>query len=527
MDQLFEKFYDIKPEISSSAVKRMGILEFQERILRLITTKTSVHTQIRFIEIVSANIETFLIERLVEIRNYEEYKTIVVKIKHLMKMIDRLLSNLEKKYELQDLIDNKHNIPTVKYLYLTLQQSCYIEETDQEKIREHLQLVEDRNEPCILLTDSKDVQSDSQHNTVYRFICPRSFMLRDEYKKAIESKFGKLVINLEPRIDPTINIRKNLDNRENFLLRYPNINVDVVASFICEMCSDPAIVTIMVTLYRVNPKDSYIVKALKEAAKSKIVFVFVELKAHGDEQNNLRIYEELKDAGCHVRVDYLGYKVHGKFFLAMTKSGKIYAHIGTGNYNEITAQQYTDMHYITASPEITQEMLNIALSIFEKRIYITTKKEPKVFSSPVNIRSQIIQMINQEIAKGKNGLIYIKVNNLCDDEISVLLTQAAKHGVNVKIICRTACTLKPTNQLRIRSKVGMYLEHDRMYIFGDRAFIGSADLLYRNISKRFELMCEVSQFYIYDWFMGVWNSRPIFELKLNNNNERIWRRIHK
>lgn len=527
MDHLFEKFHTIKPECSSNAAKRIGILEFQERILRLITAKTSVHKQIQIIEIVSTNIESFLIERLVEIRDYDEYKRIVSKIKHLMKRIVCLLSNLEKEYKLQDLIEDKKNTPAVKYLYLTLQQSCYIEETDQEKIREHLQLIEDQNEPCIMLTDSKDTQIDTHHNVVYRFICPRAFMLRNVYKKAVELKFGKLEINMEPKIDPTLNIRKNLDIKESYLLRYPNINVDIVASFITEMCHDPTIVTIMVTLYRVNPKDSYIIKALKEAAKTKIVFVFVELKAHGDEKNNLQISKELQEAGCHVRVDYFGYKVHGKFFLAMTKHGKVYAHIGTGNYNEITAQQYTDMHYITASPDITQELLNIAVALFEKRIYCTTKTEPKIFSSPVNVRRQIIRMIHEEIVKGEDGVIYIKVNNLCDDEISTLLTQAAKYGVDVKIICRTACVLDPRENLRIRSKVGMHLEHERMYLFGERAFIGSVDLMYRNLSERFELMCEVDHFYIYDWFMDIWNSRPIFELILNHKNERIWRRLHK
>ena len=523
MDQIFQKFQIIKPKISSSYIKRMGILEFQERILDLITDDMDLIDKMKYIQIVCGNIRNFFIERFVEIRSHDEFNRVTTKIKHIIGRIDELLNSLADNYKLRGQIDNKGGCVIVDYLYHTMQQSYYAEETDIEKIRTCVHALERTDQQCIELSDFN--APTSRYNVIYKFVCPRSFMLVDEYVKAAEILYGKVGKEEMSEFSPESHISE-LKTGSEFLLRVPYDNYDFVTSFIAGMCINTTIESIWITLYRVNPNDSIVIKYLKEAAaKKKNVFVFVEIYAHGDEINNSKIVEELKQAGCSVNVNYFGYKVHGKMFLAMDRDGKLYGHIGTGNYNEKTARQYTDIHYITGNEEITHEMLNILISLFEKRIYHTQLEHPKIFSSPSNIRHEIIRLINQEICKGKNGRTYIQANNLCDNEISNLLYNAANAGVDVKIICRTSCNLIPTNNIQVRSKAGIYLEHDRIYIFGDKCYIGSADLFYRNLSKRFEIMCEVNSIKILKYFILVWESKPIFELQVRGSRKR-WRKIN-
>ena len=521
MDQIFQKFKEIKPKISSSAIKRSGILDFQERILRLVNHNMPVLEQVNYLSIVAKNIENFMIERLPEIRNHREFKITLIRIKDIMHKIDRLLEDHINNFHLRDEIISHDNCTVVKYLYLAMQQSCYTEETDMEKIREQLRILESENKPCIGLTDSRVIAScNTMGNIVYWFVCPRSFILIDEYVEVFKNHLNDPNYLTKPANTKMPNQFKDaLDKGEEFIIRCPYDNYDLVLNFISEMCTDRNnIHTIWITLYRVNPIGSKIIQYLKDAAKlGKRVFVFIELNSRGDENNNYKVYEELKAVGCNVKTDYFGYKVHGKMFLAMDNKGDLYGHIGTGNYNEKTAKQYTDIHYITGKREIVYEMLNIMIALFEKRLYRTNIDEPKVISSPMNIRPFIIEMISEEIRKGKDGRIFIKVNNFCDEEITSLLYDAAMHGVDVKVICRTACTLNPINNLEIRSKAGIYLEHDRIYIFGDKTFIGSADLLFRNISKRFEIMCQIENNKIYDYFINVWNDYPIFKLSQDHN----------
>lgn len=521
MDQIFQRFKEIKPKISSSKMKRFGILNFQERILELINVDMPILEQMNYLNIVAKNIENFMIERVPEIRSHKEFKIIIKKIKIIMNRIDQILKDRITKYNLQDKFNNHLNCCLVKYLYIAMQQSCYAEETDNEKIREQLEILANENKPCIGLTDTQFIATNNtaEYNIIYWFICPRSFLLIDEYIKIFKSSFKDSNSIDSIVTDLPIKFKYELDKGEEYLIRCPYDNYDLVLNFVSEMCSrSNEIHTIWITLYRVNPKDSKIVSYLKDAARlGKRVFVFIELNSKGDELNNYNVCKELKAAGCNVKTDYFGYKVHGKIFLAMDNNGNLYGHVGTGNYNEKTAKQYTDIHYITSKHEITREMLNIVIALFEKRIYRTNIDDPKIFSSPMNIRPMIIKMIEEEIRKCEQGRIYIKVNNLCDEEIMGLLYDAARHGVDVKIICRTTCTLNSMNNLEIRSKAGIYLEHDRIYIFGDRTFIGSADLLFRNISKRFEIMCEIEKENIYEYFMNVWDDRPIFTLSQNHN----------
>lgn len=525
MDYMFNRFKEIKSYVSSSNTKRIGILDFQMRILELIRDDLPIIDQIRYVDIVADNIKNFMIERVPEIRSYKEFDLTIKYIQRIMQSISDLLENRANKYKITD-IDRFPKSPVIDYLYLTMQQSCYFEETDIEKIKEQMEVLKEENKPCIGLTDYASIANSYMgHNVVYWFVCPRSFLLVKEYVRAFDDRF-KCISNTDfspSKLLPEKSFIDDLDHGREFVIRCPYNSYITVEKFIQEMCTDENIKNVWITLYRVNPNHSKIVEYLKSAAKKgKNVFVFVELNARGDEINNYRTCEELKNAGCNVRTDYFGYKVHGKLFLAMHKDGNLYGHIGTGNYNEKTAMGYTDIHYITGNKEKTSEMLNILIALFEKKVYRTNLEDPKVISSPMNIRPFIINFILNETHKGKDGRIYIKVNNFCDEEITTLLYDAADSGVDVKLICRTACTLKPRNNLKVRSKAGKYLEHDRIYVFGDRYFIGSADLLFRNISKRFEIMCEIEDSSIYAYFMRVWEDKPIY----NMTGYRKWRLLN-
>ena len=288
MDQLFRKFKEIKPNISSSYIKRMGILEFQERILQLITKDMPIMDQMNYIQIVCGNIRNFLIERFVEIRRFDEYEKVTKNIKSLVDRIDQILNDRADVYKIRGKIDNKCGCVIVDYLYLTMQQSCYAEETDIEKIRGQLDELEKTNQPCIMITDGK-MTADTSRNVVHTFVFPRSFILVNEYVKAFKSVFGseekeeKIVFHPDSRI-------KELKDGSEFLIRVPYDSYDLVTSFIAGICIDPTIESIWITLYRVNPSNSIIVDYLKKAAKSrKHVFVFIEIKAHGDELNNCKI----------------------------------------------------------------------------------------------------------------------------------------------------------------------------------------------------------------------------------------------
>jgi polyphosphate kinase len=211
--------------------------------------------------------------------------------------------------------------------------------------------------------------------------------------------------------------------------------------------------------------------------------------------------------------------VHGKIFCAITKDGIIYSHIGTGNYNEDTAKIYTDFHLLTANPRITTEVFQIFKCLFERKMYIPRSKESTLYVSPGNFRDAIFHLIEDEMKKHSNGKIMLKCNSLCDGEVIDKLYSAAEAGVQIKIICRTGCSIMAHQNISIRSKVGRFLEHDREYIFGDRVFISSADLLLRNISKRVETLCEIKDIAlskrIINNFDRIWNDKSIYSLLEN------------
>lgn len=305
------------------------------------------------------------------------------------------------------------------------------------------------------------------------------------------------------------NYFEELKNRDK-LFRVPYDSYKHILDFINQMCHHEEISHIYITLYRVNT-NSVIIEYLKEAALlDKVVTVFIEPNARGDEDQN---YAIMKDLMCIQNINVIygipKFKVHAKMFLAIGHN-VAYGHFGTGNYNESTSKRYVDTHLLTAQGNI----INPALMIFNWfcyaneyndasmniRKYIYPAPFDKLWLSPVNVKSNIIGLILGEIQKGEKGRIFIKCNMLTDKEVIYYLNHAAIAGVNIRIYARSACLfdipVSPEgvhmNNVHIYSLCGHYLEHDRIYRFGDRTFIASADLAFRNMHKRVETFVEIT-----------------------------------
>lgn len=287
----------------------------------------------------------------------------------------------------------------------------------------------------------------------------------------------------------------------DILLHHPYESYDPVIDFLEQASKDKNVLAIKQTLYRVSSYDSRIVEALCTAARNgKDVYVILEIKARFDEERNISLIEKLK--GCGVRLIYgvERLKTHCKFIsVVRSENGKvcIYTHVGTGNYNEKTAKLYTDISYFTKNFKVGQDAITVfnMISGFSE----PTTRINKLYFSPYNLRQEILRGIKTELKnakKGKKAFITFKMNSLCDKEIIDSLYEASKQGVVVRIFCRGICSMMPINKnIIIHSIVGRFLEHSRIYYFyGDGAenvYISSADLLTRNLDKRFELLIPI------------------------------------
>lgn len=290
-------------------------------------------------------------------------------------------------------------------------------------------------------------------------------------------------------------------DKNDLLLHHPYDSYDTVINFIKEATGDPCVVTIKQTLYRVSSIDSPIVEALCNAARNgKKVIVMVEIKARFDERNNIDVYKKLTNAGCLVTLGDEYKKTHCKMCVVTRKTGKdikVYSHVATGNYNENTSRIYTDISYLTSNRKIGQdltEIFNILLGSSKP-----SSNMNKIFYSPVNLRQTLIKYIDNEIKIAKNGKraeIIMKINSISDKAIINKLYLAADKGVKVTIIVRGICSIIPRKNLNVKSIVGRFLEHSRIYYFRNRKnhdyFISSADLLPRNLDKRIEIMIHLN-----------------------------------
>ena len=291
-----------------------------------------------------------------------------------------------------------------------------------------------------------------------------------------------------------------IDNGD-IILHHPYESYDPVVKFLEHAAVDKDVLSIKQTLYRVSSIDSPIINALCKAAENgKSVVAILEIKARFDEDRNLSMIDKLKTSGVKLvyGIEYL--KTHCKFItiIKKTKSGlKIYSHMGTGNYNDKTAKIYTDISYFTSNFKVGRDLCTIfnMLSGFAE----PTNKIDKLYFSPYNLRKKIISSIDNEIKNvknGKSGIITIKVNSISDKHVIDKLYEASKVGVKVVIFCRGICSMKPINDnIVIQSVVGRFLEHSRIFYFFNNKdpeiYISSADLLTRNLDKRFELLIPI------------------------------------
>lgn len=287
------------------------------------------------------------------------------------------------------------------------------------------------------------------------------------------------------------------------LLHHPYDSFDAVETFVGAAAEDPAVVGIKQTLYRVG-SESPIVESLSAAAEAgKQAAVMVELKARFDESNNLVWSRALERAGVHLTYGMLDMKVHCKLCLVVRKDEdgiRTYAHIGTGNYNPSTAKLYTDLGLFTCDAEVCQDVTELFnyLTGFSKQ-----SSYRKLLVAPLNLREGIIERIERETELAKEtgrGRVAFKLNSLVDTEVIDALYAASQAGVQVDLVVRGICCLRPgvpglSESIRVRSVVGRFLEHSRVYYFenggAEEALIGSADMMRRNLDRRIEALVPV------------------------------------
>ena len=328
------------------------------------------------------------------------------------------------------------------------------------------------------------------------------FQIQDLLRKNPELYFPKRT----PQKSDQFQVGKSIIaqiKEEDKLLSYPYESIRPFLHLLTEAAEDPDVISIKMTLYRVA-KQSKVVEALIEAAENgKEVVVLVELRARFDEENNIEWSRRLEDAGCQVIYGLDGYKVHSKLCLMTRKNAgqvEYITQIGTGNYNEKTSRLYTDLSLMTSNVEIGLEASNVFQALSKGEVVEHTRH---LLVAPKCLQNKVLGMLDEEIAHARNGeeaYAGFKLNSLTDKKIIDKLIEASEAGVKIDMIIRGICCLIPgvegkTENIRIISIVGRFLEHSRIYIFGSKErrkyYIASADFMTRNTVRRVEVAAPV------------------------------------
>ena len=288
--------------------------------------------------------------------------------------------------------------------------------------------------------------------------------------------------------------------QRDVLLSYPYESMEPFLQMIREAANDPPVLSVRITIYRLASKAKLVEYLCAAAENGKDVTVLIELRARFDEQNNIDWSERLEEAGCKIIYGFEDYKVHSKICLITRRERggvRYITQVGTGNYNEKTARQYTDVSLVTSSESIgmdaAQFFNNMAMSNLNGRYN-------RLLVAPTSLKNNILSLMDGEIAKGSDGYILLKFNSLTDIDMIEKLYEASCAGVTVEMIIRGICCLLPgvpgkTENITVTSIVGRFLEHSRIYVFGrgenEKMYISSADLMTRNTERRVEIACPI------------------------------------
>ena len=328
------------------------------------------------------------------------------------------------------------------------------------------------------------------------------FEIQDRLRKNPELFYEKKVPQKSPMFQDGESILAQI-RREDKLLSYPYESIRPFLHMLNEAAEDPEVISIKMTLYRLA-KQSKVVEALVEAAENgKEVIVLVELRARFDEENNIEWSRRLEDAGCQVIYGLDGYKVHSKLCLITRKNDnhvEYFTQIGTGNYNEKTSRLYTDLSLMTSDPAIGLEASNVFQALLKGEV---VEQSEKLRVAPKCLQNRVLEMIDEEIEHARHeepAYVGVKLNSLTDKKIIDKLAEASKAGVKIDLVIRGICCLLPgipekTENIRVISIVGRFLEHSRIYIFGteerSKVYIASADFMTRNTVRRVEVAAPV------------------------------------